>query len=253
MKKKERRRTLTVTILSLSLLTVMAGAAVAPALNVIQEYFVEADRAMVQMIISVPALLIALTSLVFPHLCKVFKARTLTLIGLLFYTAGGVAAGLFNSIYMVLLFRGLVAFAGGLAFVHIRRVVGQKIKYAAPILFLTGYIFLMLDSGWIGTLVGSALVGFANGLSIPFIIASAGKKAGRMAATTVMPLLSLAMYLAQFITPVLLSVGSFHPYVIAAGSAAIFVLWSIKVKDEEQGKDRVIQEREAVKSAARIL
>ena len=37
--REHRRRNLTVSILSLSLLTVMAGAAVAPALNTIKAYF----------------------------------------------------------------------------------------------------------------------------------------------------------------------------------------------------------------------
>lgn len=44
---------LVVSILSLSLLTVMAGAAVAPALGVIQEYFADSSPVLVQMIISI--------------------------------------------------------------------------------------------------------------------------------------------------------------------------------------------------------
>ena len=77
-KKKERRRKLTISILSLSLLTVMAGAAVAPALNVIKEHFCDVDQALVQMIISIPALFIFLTNMIFPKLCKVFRAKELT-------------------------------------------------------------------------------------------------------------------------------------------------------------------------------
>lgn len=49
-------RGLTGSILSLSLLTVMAGAAVAPALNVIQAHFAQSSQTFVQMIISIPAL-----------------------------------------------------------------------------------------------------------------------------------------------------------------------------------------------------
>ena len=51
------QKSLTVSILSLSLLTVMAGAAVAPALGVIKKYFADSDQLFVQMIISMPALL----------------------------------------------------------------------------------------------------------------------------------------------------------------------------------------------------
>lgn len=63
--KKERRTNLTVTILSLSLLTVMAGAAVAPALDTIREYFSDVDKTLVQLIISIPALFIFITNMFF--------------------------------------------------------------------------------------------------------------------------------------------------------------------------------------------
>lgn len=84
---------LVVSILSLSLLTVMAGAAVAPALGVIQEYFADSSPVLVQMIISIPAIFIVITNSIFPRLCKRFGAKALTMIGLLLYTVGGCIAG----------------------------------------------------------------------------------------------------------------------------------------------------------------
>lgn len=69
-------------ILSLSLLTVMAGAAVAPALDVIQQHFSGEPVILIQLIISMPALFIAITNLFFGKLCALFKGRTLTLTGL---------------------------------------------------------------------------------------------------------------------------------------------------------------------------
>lgn len=69
---------LVVSILSLSLLTVMAGAAVAPALGVIQEYFADSSPVLVQMIISIPAIFIVITNSIFPRLCKKFGAKALT-------------------------------------------------------------------------------------------------------------------------------------------------------------------------------
>ena len=107
-------KTLTVSILSLSLLTVMAGAAVAPALSVIQAHFADTNQLFVQMIISVPALFIVITNYIFPKLCKLFGAKTLVLIGLLFYTAGGCAAGLFDNIFLVLVMRALVGVGVGI-------------------------------------------------------------------------------------------------------------------------------------------
>lgn len=363
---------LKVTILSLSLLTVMAGAAVAPALNVIKEYFCDVDQTLVQMIISIPALFIALTSFVFPKLSQKFKAKELVMIGLLLYVVGGAVAGAFSNIYVVLIFRALVgigvgiimplstgllsfyfkpeeqdklmgyssamnqmggviatlisgvlagiswrasflvylmglisiifcliflpndkiggrkdtgekdrvfkeyyvfiiaisllmftffvypsvfaietakagiipqnliaiimagmdlvAFFGGLAFVHVKDTFGNMTKYVAPAFFFIGYLLLFFVGGWIGTIAGSVLIGFANGLGIPFIISSASHKAGKVAATTVMPLISMAMYFAQFITPMVLSIlGFVSPYAVASVSALLFAMWSKKI------------------------
>ncbi len=64
--KKTHKKRLTGSILSLSLLTVMACSAVAPALGVIQAYFSASSQRLVQMIISTPALLIVITNLFFP-------------------------------------------------------------------------------------------------------------------------------------------------------------------------------------------
>ena len=383
-RKNERRHQLTISVLSLSLLTVMAGAAVAPALNVIRDYFSGVDQTLIQMIISMPALFIALTSLIFPKLCRTFKSKELVMAGLLLYTAGGCAAGLFSNIYLVLVFRALVgvgvgiimpmstgllsfyytrdkqdklmgyssamnqmggvvatlisgllagiswrasflvylmglisivlcllflpnekigveesrkesgrfrkyytfviaifllmftffvypssfaietvkegivptsciavimagmdliAFFGGLAFVHIRKCCGMASKFVAPVLFLLGYLLLFFIGGWVGIIAGSVCVGFANGAGIPFIMSTACQRAGRSAAATVMPLLSMAMYLAQFVTPMVLSVIGGRPYAVAACSAALFLLWSFTIKGDSSTKDAVAQEQ----------
>jgi predicted MFS family arabinose efflux permease len=105
---------LTAAILSLSLLTVMAGAAVAPALGAISAYFTGADPMLIQMIISMPALFIFATNLFFPVLSRHFRSRTLVLVGLVIYVAGGCAAGLFSNIYALLAARALVGIGVGI-------------------------------------------------------------------------------------------------------------------------------------------
>lgn len=382
MNQTNHQSSLKIAILSLSLLTVMAGAAVAPALQIILEYFNGVDQALVQMIISIPALFIALTGFVFPTLCKTFKTKELVMIGLTLYTVGGCIAGAFSNIYLVLIFRALVgvgvgiimplstgllsfyftpdeqdklmgyssamnqmggvvatlisgvlasiswrasflvylmglisivlcllflpndrigaqeknrqsgawkqyhvfiiaifllmftffiypsafaietakagvippryisvimagmdfvAFLGGLAFVHIKVALGGKTKFVAPLLFCAGYLLLLLGDGWVNVLCGSALIGFSNGLGIPFIISCAGRKAGADAATSVMPLISMAMYFAQFVTPMILSVAQslfagaqlLHlPYAVALFSGILFLLWSGRITSE---------------------
>ncbi len=389
--KKERRRNLTMTILSLSLLTVMAGAAVAPALDTIRSYFSDVDPALVQMIISIPALFIVLTNMVFPKLCRMFHARTLALGGLVLYTFGGCAAGLFSNIYLVLVFRALVgvgvgiimpmstglisfyytrdkqdklmglssamnqmggviatlisgflagfswrasflvylmglssmvlcvmfmpkekiggndgkkqtgvfqknymfilavflsmftffvypsvfametakegivpmslvaiimagmdvvAFFGGLSFVHIKGKFGMKTRFVAPVLFFVGYALMFFIGGWVGAIGGSVFIGFANGLSIPFLMGAASQRAGKAAAMTVMPLLSMALYLAQFVTPMVLSaitgIAGDIPhlsYGVAMVTAVLFMVWSFITIKEEETKHIVVQEK----------
>lgn len=393
MSKKNQRKRLTASILSLSLLTVMAGAAVAPALSVIQAHFADSNQLFVQMIISVPALFIVITNFIFPKLCQKFSAKTLVLAGLLLYTAGGCAAGLFDNIFLVLVMRALVgigvgiimplstgllsyyfspeqqaglmgyssamnqmggviatllsglladlnwrasflvylmglisivlclaflpndkitqtaeadtkmqkpaktsgvfranfvyilamfllmsaffiypanfametvadgiidqkyiaiimagmdlvAFCGGLLFVQARRTLGANTKFLAPVLFLAGYLLLAFWGGWAGTLLGSICVGFANGVGIPYIMSEASMKAGKTAATTVMPLISAALYLAQFLSPVLMSgvnavfgENTAHlPYYFAIVLAALFAACSACIRSGQKEK-----------------
>ena len=395
MEKIVNKKRLKVSILSLSLLTVMAGAAMAPALGVISEYFSDEKTLFVQMIISMPAVFIFLTSFVFPKLAAKFRARTLLMIGLAFYTIGGCVAGVFNSIWIVLLMRALVgvgvgiimplstgllafyfspqeqeglmgwssamnnmggviatlisgalatvswrisflvylmglisivlcaafmpndkiqsdeaderrgsaepehvipstgqvfrsnyvyiiamflemstffiypanfamvtvragvipenltaiimaimdlvAFFGGMLFVKVKAAAGGSTKFVAPILFVVGYTLLGVIGGWFGVLAGSVCVGFANGEGIPLIISEASKKMGRLAATTVMPLISAALYIAQFASPFIMSgVAAIAgdavnlPYYWGAALAVVFLLWSVLIPNVQK-------------------
>lgn len=379
--KQAKLKPLAASILSLSLLTVMAGAAVAPALEVIRAHFSDASRTSVQLIVSIPAVFIVITNLCFNRLAEKFGSKTLIMTGLVLYTAGGCCAGLFDSIGLVLLMRALVgvgvgmimplstglltyyfppekregllglasaanqlggviatllagllagiswrlsfmvylmglisivlcliflpndriggtaqpdeaprggvfrrnlthiaamfllmsaffvypanfaivtaaegdipmqlcapvmagldliAFLGGLLFVWVKRISGRFAALVAPLMFLVGYCLLAFVGGTAGTLAGSALIGFANGVGIPYIIAAASASEGRRAATTVMPLLSASMYLAQFVSPFLLSaVAAFAggaarlPYYLAAALSALLCLVSLPTR-----------------------
>ncbi len=372
-----------ISILSLSLLTVMAGAAVAPALGVIKEAFPNASQLSIQLIISMPALFIFLTNMVFPRLSAKFGSKTLVLAGLTLYTVGGVAAGLFSNITLLLCMRALVgigvgiimplstgllayyyppeaqsklsgyssamnqiggviatllagvlsainwrasflvyllglisivlclfflpnerlnkatgdkaeektsvltsmktyykyivamfllmscfflypanyametlrfdtmvpaslisvimAFAdvvaavGGFLFFRIMKTAKGMTKVVSPILFLLGFVCLYFG-GWAGTLLGSAFIGFANGAGVPFVISQGSMKAGKAAASTVMPLVSAALYLSQFVSPFLMSgasavLGNFrHPaYLFGMVLSLLFLLWSLTI------------------------
>ena len=383
-KQQKKQTALMVSILSLSLLTVMAGAAVAPALGVIQEYFADSNQLFVQMIVSIPAVFIVITNFIFPKLCAKFGAKTLVTVGLVFYVFGGCLAGAFSNIYLVLITRAFVgigvgiimplstgllayffeageqeslmgyssamnqmggvlatlmsgllanitwrasflvylmglismmlcllflpnvnigserhaespiqktvdiikenyvyigamlllmttffvyptnfametikegivpsryialimagmdfvAFFGGMLFVKVKSSFGRNTRFVAPVLFCLGYLLMAAVGGWIGILAGSMCIGFANGAGVPFLMSEISMRAGRNAATTVMPLMSAALYLAQFVCPILISaittlLGStmMHlPYYFAAVLAGMFILWSVQIK-----------------------
>lgn len=376
-----RRWRLMLAILSLSLLTVMAGAAVAPALDVIQQHFSGEPVILIQLIISMPALFIAITNLFFGKLCELFKGRTLTLIGLAFYVVFGCAAGLCSNIYLLLICRALVGvgvgiimpmstglityyftrdkqntlmgyssamnmmggvvatliagflamvswrlsflvyllglisivlvllwmpnerifqskeggeggkkkhgnlfagyypwivgmfllmvnffnypsnfalevsksgvvpnslvpiimagmdifgFLGGLLFPKLKTAMGNNAKYIAPVLFILGYISLQSAGGLALTLIGSFLIGAANGIGVPYFISTASAKAGANAATTVIPALSIALYIAQFTAPTIIAAvqagfgavsGSSTSYQAALLLSVVMLLW----------------------------
>lgn len=324
--KEHRRWKLMVAILTLSLLTVMAGAAVAPALGVIQEYFSDESKMMVQLIISMPAVFIAVTNLFFEKLCRICKAKTLTLIGLGMYIVFGCGAGLFSNIYLVLVCRALVGvgvgiimpmstglityyftrdkqdvlmgyssamnmlggvvatliagalamiswrmsflvyllgtvseaaipvimafgdvfgFLGGLAYPKLKTGLGRGTKIVAPLMFLVGYLLLQFWNAMPGTLLGSFLIDAANGIGVPYFISTASSKAGRNAATTVIPALSVALYIAQFTTPAIVTVcekilgsviANVTSYHVAILLSLLFTLWCVLVVDRKPTK-----------------
>ena len=80
-------------------------------------------------------------------------------------------------------------------------------------------------------------VGFANGAGVPFVISQGSMKAGKTAASTVMPLVSAALYLSQFVSPFLMTgasavLGNFrHPaYLFGMVLSILFLLWSLTIK-----------------------
>ena len=339
---------LVATILSMSLLTVMAGAAVAPALNAISAHFADANPLLIQFVVSMPALFIILTNLCFPMLCRVMRTRTIALCGLLLYVVAGSGAFFADNIVVLLVLRallgvsvgmimplstGLLAYyfppeeqarlmglaaamnqmggvvatflAGMLAAVSwnyaflvyllgliavvlvmlflpneslmkkdpttlnskpstlnlLKRfhpsVVGMFLVMilffiyptnfaltASGVLSVTGITLVMMGLDVVAFLVGlvfgammkrfaaqMALIGIANGIGVPYLNTIGSVKAGKEAATTVMPLLSTALYLGQFLSPLIVSpiAAATHlsPYVIGAIIAVIYLLQAI--------------------------
>lgn len=339
----------TSTILSMSLLTVMAGAAIAPALGVIRQHFHEEPALLVQFIVSIPALFIIITNLLFLAISRHFGTRAIAITGLILYVAAGAGCFLAGSIYVILLLRALlgvsvglimplstgllamyyppedqarlmglsaamnqmggvvatllagllanigwnyaflvyllglaavvmvvmylpddrlgssnkrgkafeprqllkfhpsvigmlllmmiffifptnfaitasrqttlsansitlimvgldvVAFFVGLVFGQLMTAFRRGLKYFAPIFFFLGYLSFACADGAALLIIGAALAGIANGVGVPYLNTIASIKGGRNSATTVMPLLSAALYMGQFISPIVVT------------------------------------------------
>ena len=369
------KKRLLYTILSISLLTVMAGAAIAPALGVISAHFAGRNPLLIQLIVSLPALFIILTNLVFPWLCRLMKARTLALTGLALYVLSGAGAFFVDNIWVLLAFRALmgvsvgmimplstgllayyfppeeqaglmglsaamnqmggvvatflagmlagiswnyaflvyllgliaiilvaaflpnerlsgrggvslsllkrfhpsvvgmflvmilffiyptnfaltasgtlsemgvtltmvgldvVAFLVGLCFGFLMKRFAAQMKYIAPLGFAAGYLCLAVGDSLVWLLLGSAFIGIANGIGVPYLNTIGSVKAGKEAATTVMPLLSAALYLGQFLSPLIVSPAATatgtSPYVIAICIAIIYLLQAVLTRKKQ--------------------
>ncbi|MBQ9356071.1 MAG: MFS transporter [Prevotella sp.] len=385
MEKKNVSKRVTATILSMSLLTVMAGAAIAPALGIIKAHFSGASELLVQLIVSMPALLIIVTNLFFLSISRRLRTRTIATTGLLLYVAAGAGCFFVDDIYVLLVMRALlgisvglimplstgllayyfppeeqarlmglsaamnqmggvvatllagllatvewnyaflvylmgliavvmvwlwlpdeqlgsankrgvpfqprqllkfhpsvvgmlllmmiffifptnfaiiarqqttlsteaitmimvgldvVAFFVGLVFGWLMHTFRQPVKYFAPLFFLLGYAAYLVPSEFsipntqfsiLLILVGSVCIGIANGVGVPYLNTIASIKGGRNSATTVMPLLSAALYLGQFLSPLIvmpLSKTLFHsdltaPYKVGILLCLVFLV-----------------------------
>ncbi len=337
-------RRVTATILSMSLLTVMAGAAIAPALGIIKAHFASAPALLVQFIVSLPALFIIVTNLFFLPLSRLLHIRAIATTGLVLYVTAGAGCFFADNIVLMLLLRAvlgisvglimplstgllayyfppeeqarlmglsaamnqmggvvatllagllatiawnyaflvyllgmialimvwrwlpdeqlgsankrgvpfqprqllkfhpsvtgmlllmmiffifptnfaiiagkqaglstetvtivmvgldMVAFFAGLMFGKIMNHYRKAVKYFAPLFFLGGYA-AYLQPSLPAIVLGSAFIGIATGVGVPYLNTIASIKGGRNSATTVMPLLSAALYLGQFISP----------------------------------------------------
>lgn len=367
----QKKGKLTFTILSISLLTVMAGAAMAPALGVIRSHFADRSSLLIQLIVSLPALTIIIANMLFSLLCRLMRTRTIAVTGLLMYVIFGAGAFLADNIWIILLLRallgvsvgmimplstgllayyfppeeqprlmGLAAFMSqmggviatllsgllaniswnyaflvyllglpalvlvafnlpnerlkaassspfsaslkrfapsvigmylqmllffifptnfaitardnealtgnditlimvgldvvaaiiGVAFGWMMKNMGRSVKYMAPLTFMMGYALFAMGTATPLLLSGAFFVGLANGIGMPYLNTIASIKGGKDAATTVMPLISAAMYLGQFTSPLIVSPiseavgGANSPYLVGVAISVLFLI-----------------------------
>ncbi|SHK60978.1 MFS transporter [Tepidibacter formicigenes] len=101
-------------ILSISLLVIITGSAVSPALVEISETFSDANSKTIKMILSLPSGVIIPFSLLSGKIASMTKKRKIIIVGLIIYIIGGIGGGFSRSIFELLFFRGVLGIGMGL-------------------------------------------------------------------------------------------------------------------------------------------
>jgi len=96
---------LKITILSLSFLTIITGAAVAPSLSVIQAYFSSVETIYIKLILTLPALVLIPFSIISGKCAQRYSKKKIIIFGLLLYTVGGVGGAFAFNITSLLIMR----------------------------------------------------------------------------------------------------------------------------------------------------
>lgn len=146
-----------ISILSISLLTVMASAAISPALAKIRQAFPGADITLVKLVLTLPSLLIIPFSLLGGWLVSRMKKKNILLIGLFIYFLGGVGGGFAQSITQLLIIRGIFGIGVGLiiplsisliADFYEKEERAKMMGLSGSVSHFGGVVFLLL-SGWL--------------------------------------------------------------------------------------------------------
>ena len=107
-------RMLKPTIISIAMATVMAGAAISPALGLIAANFSDTNPTLIKLVLTAPSLLIIPFSFISSYLTRKISKRSIVMIGLAIYVISGVGAQFTNTIGMLLAFRFILGAGVGL-------------------------------------------------------------------------------------------------------------------------------------------
>lgn len=100
-------------ILSLSMANAFVGTGISPALETIRSSFASAPDLLIQMIVSLPSLMVIVVSFVFSAMSRRISMRGLCLIGLGLFTIGGLLGGICNSITTMIITRIIIGVGYG--------------------------------------------------------------------------------------------------------------------------------------------
>lgn len=147
------------TIISISMATVMAGAAISPALGLIAEAFPEASSTMIKLVLTAPSLMIIPFSFLSSFLTFKMTKRTIIMIGLAIYLIGGIGPQLVSTIEVLLVLRLILGAGVGLVMPLSMSLINdyytgkertQMMGYNSAFSNFGG-IITMLVAGWLAT------------------------------------------------------------------------------------------------------
>ncbi len=147
------------TILSIGMATVMAGAAISPALGLIAKAFPQASPTMIKLVLTAPSIMIIPFSFLSSYLTSKLTKRTIILIGLCIYLIGGIGPQFVPNIELLLGLRLILGAGVGLVMPLSMSLINdyftgrertKMMGYNSAFSNLGG-IFTMLLAGWLAT------------------------------------------------------------------------------------------------------
>jgi len=126
----KNKNLLKLTLLLTSMMTMMAGAVISPSLPQISKVFSEVKNIelLSRLIITLPAIFIALFSPIFGYLSDKLGRKKLLLLSLVCYSIGGVSGYFFNNIYYILVGRALLGISVGGIMTIATTLIGDYFK-----------------------------------------------------------------------------------------------------------------------------
>lgn len=158
------------TLLLISTLTVMAGATVAPALPMMRDFFTDYPNAdlLTRLVITMPALFIALFSPVAGWLLDTYSKKKLLLITMLVYALAGASGLVLNNLYHILVSRAVLGIAVSIIMTGATALVGDYLEGKERMEFLGMQGAFMAFGGTVFV----SIAGYLAGLSwrFPFAV-----------------------------------------------------------------------------------
>jgi len=154
MEKVKNKHGMLAAIFSLTVSTVLVGAAVSPALSKIGSYFSSANSTEIALIVTIPCLFILLINLIFPKISQKFDSKTIAVAGLTIFVIAGMCGALSPNIYVLLCTRALLGIGAGLViplatgligFYFAPKEQGRLIGFSVAILNMIGIVAMVLS------------------------------------------------------------------------------------------------------------